>query len=281
MKSNASCSCTLRFTGCRSRYGRCRLQLAVNQHDCSILSSVSESLVDKASHAEARDMQLSIPSTSRHTLPRTLRRAAVRQLPARCSRRYTLIQAVQKTRVVRGPCYVTRDVSVVAHLARLGRQVKFLLLQNIDTDQIIPAEYLTLVPSKVGLRCPHPPVVQSCKILSLICRKMSMKSWAVMPSLGFRQSCTPPGQDCTLAEVTLISFPHAACAKSVDAKATADVPRQLELWTFVQIYRGWTDEDKVPCSHWWRKLWMWLFQRTCSCLHGCRRCLLAATWAMR
>lgn len=25
-------------------------------------------------------------------------------------------------------------------------------LQNIDTDQIIPAEYLTLVPSKVGRR---------------------------------------------------------------------------------------------------------------------------------
>lgn len=31
-------------------------------------------------------------------------------------------------RVIRGPCYVTKD--------------------NIDTDQIIPAEYLTLVPSK-------------------------------------------------------------------------------------------------------------------------------------
>lgn len=26
-------------------------------------------------------------------------------------------------------------------------------LQNIDTDQIIPAEYLTLVPSKVKLPC--------------------------------------------------------------------------------------------------------------------------------
>lgn len=40
-----------------------------------------------------------------------------------------MMVAVQaNSRVIRGPCYVTRD--------------------NIDTDQIIPAEYLTLVPSK-------------------------------------------------------------------------------------------------------------------------------------
>ena len=29
-------------------------------------------------------------------------------------------------------------------------------MQNIDTDQIIPAEYLTLVPSKVGAQPPSP-----------------------------------------------------------------------------------------------------------------------------
>lgn len=37
-----------------------------------------------------------------------------------------------QARVVRGPAYVVQD--------------------NIDTDQIIPAEYLTLVPTKVRVR---------------------------------------------------------------------------------------------------------------------------------
>ncbi len=35
---------------------------------------------------------------------------------------------------------------------------RFVLAQNIDTDQIIPAEYLTLVPSKVRLSAAANPV---------------------------------------------------------------------------------------------------------------------------
>ncbi|DBB08713.1 hypothetical protein WJX82_002760 [Trebouxia sp. C0006] len=67
---------------------------------------------------------------SNHSLPCALRsRAAPRSSHTHSvSRRDVRICAKQKTRVVRGPCYVTKD--------------------NIDTDQIIPAEYLTLVPSK-------------------------------------------------------------------------------------------------------------------------------------
>lgn len=65
--------------------------------------------------------------TSTRTLPLGARRAAHSTRP-RQSRRSVVVHAAQKTRVVRGKCYVTKD--------------------NIDTDQIIPAEYLTLVPSK-------------------------------------------------------------------------------------------------------------------------------------
>lgn len=75
-------------------------------------------------------------------------------------------------RVVRGKVFVTRDVSraveqlaaemheggphqsggreaLICPLHRLPLDSTALSLQNIDTDQIIPAEYLTLVPSKV------------------------------------------------------------------------------------------------------------------------------------
>ena len=71
-------------------------------------------------------------------------------------------------RVIRGPCFVTRDVRlsraqmllycfvcavVLVRELLEGADVMTPSLQNIDTDQIIPAEYLTLVPSKV--RLPH------------------------------------------------------------------------------------------------------------------------------
>ncbi len=79
------------------------------------------------------------------------------------------------------------------------------LLQNIDTDQIIPAEYLTLVPSKVwgsacgasqlltrvwGSVCAAPPLLTANarqqlmvpEAFKLLCRGMSMRSWAAMPS---------------------------------------------------------------------------------------------------
>ena len=67
-------------------------------------------------------------------------------------------------RIIRGPCFVTRDVRLTTASVKLYRYfcvvvpIRLLLedadvmtpsLQNIDTDQIIPAEYLTLVPSKV------------------------------------------------------------------------------------------------------------------------------------
>jgi hypothetical protein len=66
-------------------------------------------------------------------------------------------------RVISGKCFVTRDVGTWAsescscsryphHPPDASRQLTgypCLTLQNIDTDQIIPAEYLTLVPSKV------------------------------------------------------------------------------------------------------------------------------------
>ena len=67
-------------------------------------------------------------------------------------------------RVIRGPCFVTRDVRltmakmllqcyvcVVVPVWKLLEDADVMTpsLQNIDTDQIIPAEYLTLVPSKV------------------------------------------------------------------------------------------------------------------------------------
>lgn len=72
------------------------------------------------------------------------------------SRMPLLVQAAGKTRVVRGKCYVTRDVSVPSgrrlcvRVSCLIHQINDVtLVQNIDTDQIIPAEYLTLVPSKV------------------------------------------------------------------------------------------------------------------------------------
>mmetsp|Transcript_14282 Transcript_14282/g.43135 ORF Transcript_14282/g.43135 Transcript_14282/m.43135 type:complete len:227 (+) Transcript_14282:151-831(+) len=66
-------------------------------------------------------------STSTSVLHRASPAQSVTHRPQRCGRRRGRI-IVQAARVVRGQCYVTRD--------------------NIDTDQIIPAEYLTLVPSK-------------------------------------------------------------------------------------------------------------------------------------
>jgi len=79
------------------------------------------------------------------------------------SRAHTVrvVAKVQKSadaaRVVRGTCFVTKDVStrasrggvVVYYVAKSHK----LFAQNIDTDQIIPAEYLTLVPSKVCCCC--------------------------------------------------------------------------------------------------------------------------------
>ena len=62
--------------------------------------------------------------------------------------------AGDKTRLVRGKCYVTKDVSLLGssaatrHLLVLSAAA---CAQNIDTDQIIPAEHLTLVPSDVRL----------------------------------------------------------------------------------------------------------------------------------
>ena len=75
------------------------------------------------------------------------------------------------SRVIRGPCFVTRDVSALlaqscfineaSAVPRLDsrrpnmNKAVTLHLQNIDTDQIIPAEYLTLVPSKVCRHLSH------------------------------------------------------------------------------------------------------------------------------
>eukprot|EP00898_Chlorokybus_atmophyticus_P007580 jgi/Chlat1/7823/Chrsp66S07334 len=50
-------------------------------------------------------------------------------------------------RTVRGPCFVVDDVAYFVHTLGLATD-SILAMQNIDTDQIIPAEYLTLVPSK-------------------------------------------------------------------------------------------------------------------------------------
>ena len=63
------------------------------------------------------------------------------------------MQAAGAARVVRGKCFVTKDVSpcsaLSAPLLLPCDLTPHAVLQNIDTDQIIPAEYLTLVPSKV------------------------------------------------------------------------------------------------------------------------------------
>lgn len=93
---------------------------------------------------------------SRRTMQLMQQRAPIR---AASRARTVRVQAkVQKAegapRVVRGKCFVTKDVRISLHMALLytdyGPVIKlFLRLQNIDTDQIIPAEYLTLVPSKV------------------------------------------------------------------------------------------------------------------------------------
>ncbi|KAL3130760.1 Plasma membrane sulfite pump involved in sulfite metabolism [Trebouxia sp. C0009 RCD-2024] len=67
---------------------------------------------------------------SKKSIPCALHSRAVCRpsVQLRASRTAVVVHAQQKTRIVRGKCYVTKD--------------------NIDTDQIIPAEYLTLVPSK-------------------------------------------------------------------------------------------------------------------------------------
>lgn len=63
----------------------------------------------------------------------TLRAMSTRTVTCRASRRHS-VNVVAKVdlqggpRIIKGKCFVTKD--------------------NIDTDQIIPAEYLTLVPSK-------------------------------------------------------------------------------------------------------------------------------------
>ena len=76
-----------------------------------------------------------------------------------CRRRGVFAQANGKditARIVRGKCYVTRDVRVqpawcrLAHLWLVYFTEIGVWVQNIDTDQIIPAEYLTLVPSRVS-----------------------------------------------------------------------------------------------------------------------------------
>ena len=91
--------------------------------------------------------------------------------PARASRAGTVrVQAKVNLppgapRVVRGKAFVTKDVSFFCVCVRFGakcgshaqraprlslsRRHSHNSPQNIDTDQIIPAEYLTLVPSKV------------------------------------------------------------------------------------------------------------------------------------
>jgi hypothetical protein len=96
-------------------------------------------------------------------------------------------------RVVKGKCYVTKDVRArIPPSQQLygARQSIYIAigLQNIDTDQIIPAEYLTLVPSKVGcsrscscVNCSsrrHQPLTSTH--MDLHCSRMSMRSWAAM-----------------------------------------------------------------------------------------------------
>lgn len=93
---------------------------------------------------------------SKKSIPCALHSRAVCRpsVQLRASRTAVVVHAQQKTRIVRGKCYVTKDVCVVVGQAlflpcsycQLG---SCYMLQNIDTDQIIPAEYLTLVPSKV------------------------------------------------------------------------------------------------------------------------------------
>lgn len=98
-------------------------------------------------------------------------------------------------RVVRGKCFVTRDVSsgtcpkmlAGKHITQCSSVDSMVYLQNIDTDQIIPAEYLTLVPSKViasslllsnQMRCFfYINEISSC----LACSQTNMRSWAAMP----------------------------------------------------------------------------------------------------
>lgn len=73
-------------------------------------------------------------------------------------------------------------------------------LQNIDTDQIIPAEYLTLVPSKVSTEpsackwpCQRFRNHRGLPNIAFHCSRMSMRSWAAMPSLACRMTSTLPG----------------------------------------------------------------------------------------
>ena len=83
------------------------------------------------------------------------------------------------SRVIRGPCFVTRDVSFLWLIGIVSVSIQLecglitallvclrlliLHLQNIDTDQIIPAEYLTLVPSKVRTACSHSSISSASK----------------------------------------------------------------------------------------------------------------------
>ena len=107
-------------------------------------------------HFAARLMLMSCLA-SKQSLPNALQSRAVYRAasPLRASRTAVVVRALQKTRVVRGKCYVTKDASALSvqplFLAVLlfARLQPESVLQNIDTDQIIPAEYLTLVPSKV------------------------------------------------------------------------------------------------------------------------------------
>ena len=102
---------------------------------------------------------------------------------SKCMRVSAAGGAERRSRKVRGKCFVTKDVSLPAKeicqlpftpftdhlqiqllpfdLSSDGKAQPGCVLQNIDTDQIIPAEYLTLVPSKVrspAHKASHGPV---------------------------------------------------------------------------------------------------------------------------
>ena len=117
----------------------------------------------------------------------------------------------RRSRRVRGKCFVTKDVSAqtlhtVHTIQHLFNQSKFAasvcwrvlkvaeILQNIDTDQIIPAEYLTLVPSKVSpsSRCfkpSSPHILQDMMPVSLTCRSACKHYPGRMESIANLSSC--------------------------------------------------------------------------------------------
>lgn len=76
---------------------------------------------------------------------------------------------------------------------RQYRGKAFVTKDNIDTDQIIPAEYLTLVPSKVCVQ-----LLLVCwdgfwlNVLLLYCRLMSTRSLDLTRCAASPTACTPP-----------------------------------------------------------------------------------------